>query len=68
MDFKQEVNGVDAAKAEQPASGSAAAKVRLRHPHTGDTQEVDATPDKLVPLMIQGYQQIPPEIPATKGV
>lgn len=61
MDIKQDV---DAAKPEQPAS----AKVRLRHPHTGDIQEVDATPDKLVPLMVQGYQQIPPEIPATKGV
>jgi hypothetical protein len=65
MDPKQELNDVEARPA--PAAVSAA-KVRLRHPHTGDIQEVDATPDKLVPLMVQGYQQIPPEIPATKGV
>jgi hypothetical protein len=29
--------------------------VRLRHPHTGDIQEVEATPEKLVPLMGLGY-------------
>ena len=32
--------------------------VRLRHPHTGDVQEVDATPEKLVPLMGLGYEQV----------
>ena len=32
--------------------------VRLRHPHTGDVQEVDATPEKLVPLMGLGYVQV----------
>jgi hypothetical protein len=41
-----------------------AEKVQLRHPHTGDVQEVDATPEKLIPLMIRGYQQVPPETPA----
>ena len=32
--------------------------VRLRHPHTGDIQEVEATPEKLVPLMGLGYVQV----------
>jgi hypothetical protein len=32
--------------------------VRLRHPHTGDVQEVEATPEKLVPLMGLGYVQV----------
>ena len=32
--------------------------VRLRHPHTGDIQEVEATPEKLVPLMGLGYEQV----------
>jgi hypothetical protein len=31
--------------------------VTLRHPHTGDVQEVEATPEKLVPLMCKGYVQ-----------
>ena len=32
--------------------------VRLRHPYTGDIQEVEATPEKLVPLMGLGYVQV----------
>jgi hypothetical protein len=32
--------------------------VRLRHPQTGDIQEVEATPEKLVPLMGLGYVQV----------
>ena len=32
--------------------------VRLRHPHTGDIQEVEATLEKLVPLMGLGYVQV----------
>ena len=32
--------------------------VRLRHPHTGDIQEVEATPETLVPLMGLGYVQV----------
>ena len=32
--------------------------VRLRHPHTGDIQEVEATPEELVPLMGLGYVQV----------
>ena len=32
--------------------------VRLRHPHTGDIQEVEATPENLVPLMGLGYVQV----------
>jgi hypothetical protein len=35
--------------------------VRLRHPHTGDVREVEATPEKLVPLMGLGYQQVKEE-------
>ncbi len=39
--------------------------VTLRHPHTGDVQVVEGTPEKLVPLMGQGYaQQRAPETPA----
>jgi len=32
--------------------------VRLRHPHTGDVREVEATPEKLVPWMGLGYEQV----------
>ena len=32
--------------------------VRLRHPHTGDIQEVEATSENLVPLMGLGYEQM----------
>ena len=32
--------------------------VLMRHPHTGDIQEVEATPEKLVPLMGLGYVQV----------
>ena len=35
-------------------------KVTLRHPHTKDTVEVDATPDALVPYMVRGYEQFTP--------
>ena len=31
--------------------------VRLRHPHTGDIQEVDASPGAMIPWMGRGYQQ-----------
>ena len=34
--------------------------VRLRHPHTGDVQEVEATPECLTPLLIRGYVQATP--------
>jgi hypothetical protein len=76
MDLKQEFDDVKAAiekaEAQQPAAAVPVTsiqpgKVWLRHPHTGDIQEVDATPDKLVPLMVQGYQQVSPDFPATKG-
>jgi hypothetical protein len=39
-------------------------KVFLRHPNTGDVQEVDGTPEALVPLMGLGYQQFTPVTPA----
>ena len=35
-------------------------KVFLRHPHTGDVQEVDATPSGIVPLMVRGFVQFEP--------
>lgn len=38
--------------------------VRLRHPHTGDVQEVEATPEKLTFWMIRGYVQATPATPA----
>ena len=38
--------------------------VMLRHPHTGDVQEVEATPEKLTSFMIQGYVQATPVSPA----
>ena len=38
--------------------------VTLRHPLTGDVQEVEATPDSLTKLMIQGYVQSKPANPA----
>ena len=40
--------------------------VTLRHPHTGDTQVLEATPEKIVPWMGKGYVQVhSPETPAT---
>ena len=33
-------------------------KVKLRHPNTGHVQEVEAVPEKLVPLMGLGYSQV----------
>ena len=38
--------------------------VTLRHPLTGDVQEVEATPESLTRLMIQGYVQSTPATPA----
>ena len=38
--------------------------VRLRHPHTGDVQEVEATPESIARLLIQGYVQATPANPA----
>jgi hypothetical protein len=38
--------------------------VTLRHPLTGDVQEVEATPESLTKLMIQGYVQSTPANPA----
>jgi hypothetical protein len=32
--------------------------VKLRHPHTGDVQVVEAVPAKLIPWMGLGYQQM----------
>ena len=63
-DLKQELADVQAAieKVESqvaaPAVPPAQGKVRLRHPFTGDTKDVDATPAALVPLMGLGYQQV----------
>ncbi len=43
---------------DEPENTPSCETVRLRHPHTGDIQEVEATPEKLVPLMGLGYVQI----------
>lgn len=32
-------------------------KVQLRHPHTGDVVEVEATPAELTKWMVKGYGQ-----------
>jgi len=42
-------------------------KVTLRHPHTKDTVEVEATPANLVPYMVRGYEQVKPDAPAGEG-
>jgi hypothetical protein len=41
-------------------TATVAPKVTLRHPHTKDIQTVEGTPDKLVPLMVEGYVQHSP--------
>ena len=65
-DIKQELAGVQAATQQieaqlpepAPTTPPAPGKVRLRHPFTGDTKDVDAAPADLVPLMGLGYQQV----------
>jgi len=63
-DLKQELADVAAAiekmeaQPAAPAAPPAISKVRLRHPLTGDTKDVDATPAAMVPLMGLGYQQV----------
>jgi len=41
-----------------PAAPPAAGKVRLRHPSTGDVQDVDTAPSEIIPWMVRGYQQV----------
>jgi len=54
-DLKQELADVTAAidkmeaQPAAPAAPPAVGKVRLRHPLTGDTKDVDATPAEMVP-------------------
>ena len=43
---------------DEQESASKRETVRLRHPHTGDIQEVEATPEKLVPWLGLGYEQV----------
>ena len=63
-DLKQEMADVVAAiekeekQAAAPATPPAPGKVRLRHPNTGDVQDVDAVPEAMIPLMGRGYQQV----------
>ena len=65
QDLKQEFVDVQAAieKMEEqvetaaPAAPPAPGKVRLRHPNSGDIQEVDASPAAMIPWMGRGYQQ-----------
>ncbi len=63
-DLKQELADVAAAiekmeaQPAAPVAAPAAGKVRLRHPWTGDTKDVDATPAAMVPWMGLGYSQV----------
>jgi hypothetical protein len=63
-DLTQEMADVAAAiekmehQAAAPAPPPAPGKVRLRHPNTGDVQDVDAVPESMIPLMGRGYQQV----------
>jgi hypothetical protein len=63
-DLKQEMADVAAAiekleaQTAAPAAPLAPGKVRLRHPQTGDTKDVDAVPEALIPVMCLGYQQV----------
>ncbi len=64
-DIKQELANVQAQISHietevsaHPATPAAPDKVRLRHPFTGDTQDVDPKPEALIPLMGLGYQQV----------
>jgi hypothetical protein len=63
-DLTQEMADVAAAiekmehQAAAPVSPPAPGKVRLRHPNTGDVQDVDAVPESMIPLMGRGYQQV----------
>jgi hypothetical protein len=62
-DLRQELADVQAAIEKVEAQESAAipspapGKVKLRHPHTGDIQEVDAVSAAMIPLMGLGYEQ-----------
>jgi hypothetical protein len=67
VELKQEMADVEAAidqlKAQQPAAAppapaAGAEKVTMRHPQTQDTQVVDAAPNQIIPLMLQGYRQV----------
>ena len=42
--------------------------VWMRPPHGGEPKEVDAAPEVLVPLMIQGYVQCEPPEEVTENV
>ena len=63
-DLKQELADVQSAiermesQVVAPASAPAPGTVRLRHPFTGDIQDVDATPAALIPWMGLGYEQV----------
>lgn len=55
-ELKQEIEQEQA----EPTSGET---VWLRHPLTGDEQQVPATTDQLLPWMGRGYQQFTPVAP-----
>ena len=63
-DIKQKLDDIEAvvekaATSEtKPVTPPAAGRVRMRQPNTGDVKDVDATVEALVPLMVQGYQQV----------
>ena len=69
-DLKAELADIAAAleeKTDAVTITSAPQTVFLRHPHSGDTVEIEAIPAKLIPWMLRGYEQVKsPATPARK--
>ena len=57
-DPKQEVAEALPATQNSVAQAVVPGKIRLRHPHTGDTVDVNAVPEAVIPIMGRGYQQV----------
>jgi len=57
-DPKQDVAEALPATQNSAAQAVVPGKIRLRHPHTGEVKEVDATPTAMIPIMGLGYQQV----------
>jgi hypothetical protein len=69
-DLKAELADIAAALEQKPEAAAVSAvseTVFLRHPHSGDTVEIEAIPAKLIPWMLRGYEQVKsPATPARK--
>ena len=50
---------IDLESTPAPSAPAGTEKVTLRHPHTGDVQQVDAKPDQITRWLIRGYAQMP---------